>query len=289
MKFADVKNDIAFRKIFGNENRKDVLMSFLNAILEFEGNRRITDVTILNPFQLSKFRDGKATVIDVKARDQAGREYIIEMQVAEVWGFSKRVLYYTSQSYVGQIERGEFYEKLNPAIFIGILEFEMTQNGNYISRHQIREVETGERIFEDMEFNLIELPKFKKQLSELNTPAERWIYFIKEAENLEVIPANLDDPALKKAYEEANTRTWSKAELDAYDYASMREQDERGKIELAERRAEEKGLKLGEEKGLKLGEEKSKLQIARQMKADGLPADTISKYTGLSLTEINDL
>mgnify|MGYP003863893687 FL=1 len=77
MKFADVKNDIAFPKIFGNQNKKEVLISFLNAVLDFEGKHKITDVTILNPYQLPKFRDRKATIIDVKAKDQSDREFIV--------------------------------------------------------------------------------------------------------------------------------------------------------------------------------------------------------------------
>lgn len=99
MKFVDVKNDIAFRKIFGNENRKETLISFLNAILDFHGDQRITKVTILNPYQLPKLKGGKVTIIDVKATDQAGRIYIVEMQVADIDGFDKRVLYYSSKSY----------------------------------------------------------------------------------------------------------------------------------------------------------------------------------------------
>ena len=79
MKFAVLKNDIAFRKIFGNENKKEVLISFLNAILDFEEKHKIADATILNPYQLPKFRDGEATIIDVKAKDQSGREFIVEM------------------------------------------------------------------------------------------------------------------------------------------------------------------------------------------------------------------
>ncbi len=97
MKFAAVKNDVALRKIFSNENKKEVLISFLNAVLDFEEKHKIMDVTILNPYQLPKFRDGKATIIDVKARDQSGREFIVEMQVADALGFSKRVLYYTPE------------------------------------------------------------------------------------------------------------------------------------------------------------------------------------------------
>ena len=89
MKFVDVKNDIAFRKIFGNENRNETLISFLNAVLDFHGDQRIKQVSILNPYQLPKLKGGKVTIIDVKATDQVGRTYIIEMQVGDIDGFEK--------------------------------------------------------------------------------------------------------------------------------------------------------------------------------------------------------
>jgi len=111
MRFADVTNDMAFRKIFGNENRKEVLISFLNAILLLENDKKIKNVDILTPYQLPALKGGKVTIVDVKAKDQKGKEYIVEMQVAEVDGFDKRVLYYASKSYSSQIDRSDFYEK----------------------------------------------------------------------------------------------------------------------------------------------------------------------------------
>jgi predicted transposase/invertase (TIGR01784 family) len=269
MKFADVKNDIAFRKIFGNENKKEVLISFLNAILDFKGQHTITDVNIVNPYQLPKFRDGKATIIDVKARDQGGREFIVEMQVADALGFSKRVLYYTSQGYVSQIDRGEFYDKLNPTIFVGVLDFEISKNSKYISRHRILDVETGERIMEDMEFNFIELPKFKLERKSLKTLVEKWVFFIKEAENLEVVPEGMDDPGLKAAFEQANIQTWTPEELEAYDYAGLRETEDRLRVEKA--RLE------------------GKLEVARQMKTKGMDLSTIAELTGMTINEINEI
>jgi predicted transposase/invertase (TIGR01784 family) len=277
MKFADVKNDIAFRKIFGNENKKEVLISFLNAILDFEEKHKITDVTILNPYQLPKFRDGKATIIDVKAKDQSGREFIVEMQVADALGFSKRVLYYTSQGYVSQIDRGEFYDKLNPTIFIGILDFELSKNPKYISRHRILDVETGEQIIEDMEFSFIELPKFTIAKKDLKTLVEKWVFFIKEAETFDVIPDEIDDAGLRSAFEQANTQTWSAEELEAYDYAGLRETEDR--LRLAKAMEEAK----------KEGKEEKELEIAKQMKADGIDREIIKKYTGLSDEEIDSL
>jgi predicted transposase/invertase (TIGR01784 family) len=242
MKFVDIKNDIAFRKIFGNENRKETLISFLNAVLDFQGDQRITEVNILNPYQLPKLKGGKVTIIDIKATDQEGRTYIIEMQVGDLDGFAKRVLFYSSKSYSDQIKRADFYRKLRPVIFIGILDFEHTSNPNVISRSQIRDVETGEQTIKDMEFNFIELPKFNKELKDLVTLTDKWIYFIKNAENLEVVPDNINDEGLKSAYEEANIQTWTQEELDAYDYAFMREEDERSRLDKAEQKGKEEGI-----------------------------------------------
>jgi predicted transposase/invertase (TIGR01784 family) len=273
VKFADVKNDIAFRKIFGNQNKKEVLISFLNAILDFEEKHKITDVNILNPYQLPKFRDGKATIIDVKAKDQSGREFIVEMQVADAFGFSKRVLYYTSQGYVSQIDRGEFYDRLNPTIFVGILDFELSKNPKYISRHRILDVETGERIMEDMEFNFIELPKFKVQRKDLKTLVEQWVFFIKEAETLEVVPEGMDDPGLKAAFEQANIQTWTPEELEAYDYAGLRETEERLRLEKAKADAIKE----------------NQMKIAKQMKNKGMDNKTIAEFTGLTEYEIGEI
>ncbi len=273
MEFADVKNDIAFRKIFGNDNRKEALISFLNAILDFKGKYKIVEVKIMNPYQLPKLRGGKVTVIDVKATDQAGRNYIVEMQIGELEGFAKRVLFYFSKSYSDQIKRGDFYRQLKPVIFIGILDYSFSINSKYISRHQIRDVETHEHLLKDVEFNFIELPKFNKQMHELETLSEKWIYFIKNAENLEVIPQNTDDEGLKIAYQEANKHTWTPEELEAYDYAFMREEDERAKLDHAEKK----------------GEQKKQLDIALKLIKRNLTNEEIAEDTGLTLEQIAQL
>jgi predicted transposase/invertase (TIGR01784 family) len=269
MKFVDVKNDIAFRKIFGNENRKETLISFLNAILDFHGDRRITQVNILNPYQLPKLKGGKVTIIDVKATDQVGRTYIVEMQVGDIDGFEKRVLFYASKSYADQINRADFYRKLRPVIFIGILDFEHTENKKYISRSQVRDLETGEQTVKDMEFNFIELPKFKLEPHALQTLTEKWVYFIKNAENLEVVPENIHDEGLKSAYEEANIQTWTQEELDAYEYAFMREEDERARLDKAEL--------------------KGKIALVIGMHEDGLEMARIAKIAKMTLHEVKEI
>lgn len=273
MNFVDIKNDVAFRKIFGNENRKEVLISFLNAVLLLKNDKKIVTVDILTPYQLPSLKGGKVTIVDVKARDQSDKNYIVEMQVAEVEGFDKRVLYYASKSYSSQIDRGDLYEKLNPTFFIGILDFEITQNPDYISRHKIIDLQTGENVISDIEFNFIELPKFNKTESQLETIIDQWVYFLKNAENLEVIPESVKDEGLKNAYQDADKHNWTKFELDAYDYVLMREQDDRGRLSLALKRANKKDMEDVARKSLKLG----------------FSIEDIIEITGLTIEQIENL
>ncbi len=277
MKFVDIKNDIAFRKIIGNENKKIILISFLNAVMKLRDRDVIEDVEIQNLYQFPIIKNLKASIIDVKARDKIGKTYIIEMQVAEPDGLDKRLLYYASKDYSQQIESGELYTQLKPVIFIGIFDFKFTEGNKYLSHHTVCDVENGERIIKDMDFYFLELPKFTKTLAELSDITDKWIFFIKEAENLNVIPENVDDEGLQAAYQDANKHAWDKEELEAYDYAAMREQDERGKVELAEKRAEMRA------------EMRAKMDIARKMKEMGISMEDIGQATGFSNEEIEDL
>jgi predicted transposase/invertase (TIGR01784 family) len=237
MKFVDVKNDVAFRKIFGNENKKVILISFLNAVLDLEGQNRVKEVTLLNPFQLPRIAGEKSSIIDVRATDEKGATFIVEMQVAEPAGFDKRVLYYSSKDYAGQINTGEDYPLLRPVYFIGVLNFDYFMGKDYLSSHLIVDEATGERAFKDLKFRFIELKKFNKKIHESNNIIDKWVFFIKNAEELEVMPENIDDEGLKEAYEEAAQHNWTKEAYDAYIYSGIRDQDDRGRIELAEQRA----------------------------------------------------
>ncbi|MDX2247339.1 MAG: Rpn family recombination-promoting nuclease/putative transposase [Bacteroidia bacterium] len=261
MKFVDVKNDVAFRKIFGNENKKVILISFLNAVIGLEGHDRVKDVTLLNPFQLPRIAGEKSSIIDVRATDEKDSTFIVEMQVAEPAGFDKRVLYYTSKDYAGQINIGEEYPQLRLVYFIGVLDFTYFSGKNYLSSHLIVEEETGECVFKDLKFRFIELPKFKKKGAELKNIIDKWAFFIKSADELEVMPDNLDDEGLKEAYEEAAQHNWTREEYDAYIYAGIREQDERGRVEKAI--------------------ENEKHDMILVMNEEGLPISMIAKITKL--------
>lgn len=242
MQFVDVKNDVAFRKIFGNEKKSAPLISFLNAALELEGDKRVVSVTLTNPNLFPRIAGEKASILDVRAIDQAGRKFVVEMQVAEKNGFDKRVQYYLSRDYSMQINRGEDYPLLNPAYFIGILDFEFSKSKNYHTRHLILEKATNEHLLKDIEFSFVELPKFLLEIDELVTPIDKWTYFIKHAEELTFIPdyAN-EDEGLKEAFVEADKHNWSKDDLIAYDNFSIWEGDQKQERDRVMQKAEEKG------------------------------------------------
>ncbi|MEY4925817.1 MAG: hypothetical protein RI894_253, partial [Bacteroidota bacterium] len=191
------------------------------------------------------------------------------------------VLYYLTKSYTSQIRRADQYRKLKPAFFIGILSnFSQTQNEHYISRSRIQDIDTGEVTISDVEFNFIQLQKFHKTIDELENLTDKWIYFIKNAENLEVIPDNVDDKGLLSAYEEANQHTWSQEELDAYDYVDMREEDGRARMDLAIKKALAKAQAAVEKK-----EEETILRIYKK----GKTAEEISDLLDIELPKVQQI
>ena len=273
MKFADPKNDIAFKKIFGDENKTEVLISFLNSILDFKNTKQIKSLTIANPYQVPKIKDLKNTILDIKAINQDNEEFIVEMQVERDINFAKRSLYYTSKSYVNQIKKAEHYPQLKKVYFVGILDFAIFDTNEYLSNHLILDSKTHKQEVKDFEFNFIELKKFNLSLDKCNTLAKKWIYFIKNAEDLELVPKEFENiEEFKIAFESAKIHNWNEKELEVYDYVSMQEGKRLSEIETAKIEA-----KIEE-----------KLEIAKKL-LDILDVETIALKTGLNMQEVKNL
>ncbi|KJU82416.1 hypothetical protein MBAV_005390 [Candidatus Magnetobacterium bavaricum] len=246
MQFVDVRNDIAFKKIFGNENKKEILVSFLNSVLGLSGDREIDDITILNPWQLPELPNLKHTILDIRAIDKRKITFIVEIQIQKKFGFEKRVQYYTGKAYIGQLKEGGDYCKLYQVIFIGIVDFNVFDGNDYLTRHKILNTSTFKQELKDLEFNFIELPKFTKTEGELESVTDKWIHFIKNAVSLHMVPKCADFVEIREAYEMANKMLWDEKEREVYDYWQMRSYDELG----AFMEGEHKGLIEGERKGL---------------------------------------
>ena len=257
--FPQTHQRFRFKKIFGDENERDILISFLNAVLGFSGDGVIEEIGIANPNQVPKIRALKDTILDVKARDKKGRTFIVEMQVVPNHNFFKRSLYYTSQAYVNQISPGDSYGKLKKVYFVGVLDFSGLDGERYLSNHLILNRDTGENEIGDFEFCFVELPKFKKGIGELEGVVEKWVYFLKHAGECEKVPEEfLTEEVFARAFEIAKTSGWNAEELDLYERRQhfFREQEDLRKEGLEE--GMEKGLEEGMEKGMEKGLEKGR-------------------------------
>lgn len=171
MIFINPKIDFAFKKIFGSEDSKDILVSFLNALI-YEAQPIIQDLEILNPYLAPKIRGIKDTYLDIKAKiidseTKEDRTVIIEMQVLNVEGFEKRILYNAAKSYSIQLTTGQGYNLLNPVIALTITDFVMFADlPNVTSRFVLKEKDfLIDYPIYDIELIFVELPKFKKELT----------------------------------------------------------------------------------------------------------------------------
>jgi predicted transposase/invertase (TIGR01784 family) len=294
MIFINPKTDYAFKKIFGSSESKDILISFLNALI-YEGNPTIEDLEIINPNLPPQVEGLKDTYLDVKAKLADGTLVIIEMQVLNVQSFGKRVLYNAAKTYAFQLQKGEGYRMLKPVIALTITDFEMfPSSAELISRFVYKEVNSN-LIYPENEVDLVfvELPKFSKEEKQLETLTDKWIYFMKYARSLTEVPETMDRvPEIHKAFDIANQAKLSREEVEDLERREQFIYDQQGAIIKAAQEAREEGRQEGKEEGREEGREEGMrekaLAIARQLLAR-LDNQTISQITGLSIEEIGNL
>ena len=261
MKFISPQNDFAFKRIFGDEQHKEVLISFLNSVLDLSGEREVVEVQIVDPYQVPRLKQFKETILDIKATCQSGRQFIVEMQVEHQHHFYKRALYYSSKAYTEQLRIGVDFTELKPVYFIGVLNFEAIPGSRYLSRHIILDEETHEQHIRDFEFCFIELPKFTKHESELQNVVDKWIFFLKnlgtkDGDNKDFSRIFASDPPLLRALDIALYHSLSEDELYVYEGRERRRLIEaettRTAVSIAVRKAEVKARAEGKEEGLQI-------------------------------------
>jgi predicted transposase/invertase (TIGR01784 family) len=280
--FINPKTDFAFKKIFGSEQSKDILISFLNAIVYNEADE-IQDLTILDPYQAPRIKGIKDSYLDVKATLANGQTVIIEMQVLNILGFEKRVLYNAAKAFSIQLSVGEDYTLLNPVIALTITDFEMFPEApdRIISRYRLKEKDDLTDYSDDIELVFVELPKFQLVLEEVHALVDKWLYFLNCASQLATVPSSLKAvPAIDHAFAVAEQSGLSPKELEVLEKREMALHDSRNAI----LKAQQDGVK----QGLVEGEKRKAIEIARSL-LDVLDVATIAGKTGLSLEDVRQL
>ena len=298
--------DIAFKKIFGVEENKDLLISLINSIVSKED--QVSEVTLLNPYNPKSFKKDKLSILDIKAKGASGKRFNIEIQITDEADYDKRALYYWAKLYTEQLKVAQDYSTLAKAIGIHILNFtSIPQTTNYHNSFRIIERNQGFAYFEDLELHTIELNKFSSNANEelcdivakVKTSLDMWSAFLTRNDLLKAdsLPEELNDANLKKAITVLEVMNFSDEERDFYEdhlkwlrieTNTLKKMKEEGIAEgLAEGRAE--GLAEGLAKGEAKGKAEEKNMIAKNLLKAGLSNDLIAESTGLSIEEIAKL
>jgi predicted transposase/invertase (TIGR01784 family) len=213
--------DYAFQRVFGSESTIPVLMSLIDSVLNPPPQHRLESLVILNPFNPKERFDDKKSILDVKARDQSGRQFNVEMQVLAFPSYDSRILYYAAKLHQQQMHTGDNYAKLRPTVSISFLNHVLYRDlADYHLEFGMLEKRHHVPFRSPLDVHLFELPKFTKSLAELKTELDAWLYFLRYAESMEVeaLPTAIAErPPVKQAVEELKMLAQSDLEREQYE------------------------------------------------------------------------
>lgn len=283
-KFINPFTDVGFKKIFGQEVSKDLLIDFLNDLLVDE--KEIKDITFLDKELVPEYMGDRGVIYDVYCVTESGEEFIVEMQNRQQAHFYDRALYYLSQAVSRQGERGAQWDfKLKAVYGVFFMNFAMGQRTKLRTDVVLCDRDTHEPFSDKLRFIFIELPCFNKEEEECETNLEKWIYVLKNMETLNRLPFKAKKSVFEKLEQIVDIASLSKEERMKYD-ESIKVYRDNMAVMAYER---EEGLREGLEKGLKKGREEEKRMMACNLKSLSLPIESIMQVTGLSAKEIGEL
>lgn len=279
-KYINPFTDFGFKKIFGEEASKPLLLDFLNALLP--ENDRIATLSFKNNEQLGLTEIDRKAVYDIYCENEKGEKFIVELQKAKQNYFKERTIYYSTFPIQEQAEKGEWNYNLKSVYCIGILDFTFD---DYESEPEKNEVihtiklknQNGKTFYDKLTYIYLEMPNFKKRESELASRIEQWLYFIKHLEDFQTIPDIFKDEVFSKAFEKAEIAKYGPIELDKYEDSLKMYRDLKGVIDTAF------------DEGKLEGKLEGKIETAKSLKLLGIATDIISKSTGLTNEEIERL
>ncbi len=287
-KYINPFTDFGFKKIFGEEASKPLLLDFLNALLPESG--KIVDLTFKNSEQLGETNKNWNLGYDIYCKNEKGEKIIVELQKAEQNFFGKRNTYYASFPIIEQGEKGDWDFNPKAVYCIGILDFTFdnakfdTDKDEY--EHTIKlKNQNGKTFYEKLTFIYFEMPNFRKTEEELKTRLDKWLYFIKHLEDFQVIPNIIADEVFQQAFDKAELAKLGSIEMEEYERSLKVFRDLNGAFTTAH----DEGKVEGKIEGKIEGKAGGKTEIASFMKAENETIEKIIKYTGLTKEEIEKL
>jgi predicted transposase/invertase (TIGR01784 family) len=284
-RYLNAFTDFGFKKLFGEESSKPLLMDFLNALLPLE--HPITELSFRNAGQLGEGVDERKAVYDIYCQDSQGSYFIVEMQKAKQNFFKDRTIFYTTFPIRDQAEKGPWNFELKAVYCIGLLDFvfeDDKDNPDWL--HDVKLKNRHNKVFYDKyALYFIEMPKFHKAESELANQLENWVYLIKHLEEFPDVPVRFQHTILEKAFEIAELAHLTEDERSAYETSLKHYRDMINVVDTARM----EGEAIGEAKGEVKGERNAQLKIAQNMLAQNFTYEQIEQLTGLTFEEVSSL
>jgi predicted transposase/invertase (TIGR01784 family) len=288
-KYVNPLTDFGFKKLFGTEPNKILLIDFLNQILP--ERHRIRDLSYSRNEQLGLNELDRKAIFDLYCVGESGERFIVEIQKAKQNFFKDRSIYYASFPIQEQAKKGDWDYKLQTVYTIGILDFIF--DDHKADKELLHTVELKnqrcEVFYDKLKFIYIELPKFKKQEDELETQFDKWLYVFRHLSNLQDRPKKLQDRIFQKLFEAAEIARFSPEERIAYEDSLKYYRDLKNVVDTSREEGIVEGMEKGLKKGMEKGMEKRNYEIAKKMKEKGMSYAEISEMTGLDDNEINNL
>ncbi len=265
--------DFGFKKIFGSEESKPLLISFLNDLLPIEN--KIVSLEFKNIEKLGMLEEDRRAIFDIYCRDEKDQEFIVELQRAKQEHFQDRAAYYSSFLIQDQAKKGKWDFELTPIYFIGILDFSLASfpDNNYLHFGQITDIYSQKVMFKKLNFIYIEMAKFKKQESELANHLEWWLYFLRELVTFDEIPTEFKGDIIENAFHLAELAAMSHEDRHAYELSLKYYRDFINVLDTTK-----KDAKLEE-----------KQEIALKMLQKNTDINFIMEVTGLSKQTLENL
>ena len=289
-RFIDPRVDWAFKRIFGSEDTKECLITFLNGL--FEDELVIKDVTFAKTEKLGLRPDDRGVVFDVYCVTNEGKHIIVEMQKKEQEYFADRALYYTARAIVQQGVRGIWDYHLAPVYTVCFMDF--VSSSPILKKFRtdlvLTDLQTRQLVSDRMRVVYLQLPLFDKHTeAECMDIFDCWIYIMKNMNMFEQMPFSEKYPVFRKLAEIGDLRKLSREELELYDEDIKNMRDIYATRKFDEKRGMEKGMAKGMEIGMAKGMEKEKLATAHRLLSMGLSDEQVSTVTELPLAEIQKL
>jgi len=304
--------DFGFKKLFGEELNKDLLLDFLNELLRDEQGE-IKSIRYLQNEHIGDTTLDRKAIFDLYCENERGEKFIVELQKAKQNFFKDRSVYYSTFPIREQANRGDWNYELKAVYTISILDFVFDEDKNDTNKFRydvkLKDHETNKVFYDKLTFIYLEMPKFNKTLEELETHFDKWLYVIKNLNRLDKVPDKLREKIFEKLFKTAEIARLTQSQMRSYETSlkyyldlknSLDTAKDEGKeegieigVEIGKEIGKEEGIEIGKEMGIEIGKEQGKheekLQIARNLLSAGIPMNVVCGTTGLSEEEIGSI